>query len=217
MGYYNPIYIYGVDKLPRRCAQGRRCRRSHHRRPAARGRRRALPPGAEGRAQLHPPRDADHRRQAPAGGAREHLGLCLLRLDHRHHRLGVRRYAAQVAEAVGAHQAPHHAAGRGRLRRARRPQQAARDRAADADGVVVGSALIDVLSAIARCAGQGDAENRASRGRVAATSPGVRSATLGTGVALRALFDLHLRVRSVAAPRGFPKSVAGLGEACLSI
>ena len=87
MGYYNPIYIYGVDAFPRRREGGRR-RRADRRRPAARGGRGAVPAGAQGRPQLHPARDADHRRQAPAGGAREHVGLRLLRLDHRHHRRG---------------------------------------------------------------------------------------------------------------------------------
>ena len=53
--------------------QGRRRRRADRRRSAARGRRGALPAGAAGGAELHPPRDADDRRQAPAGGARETL------------------------------------------------------------------------------------------------------------------------------------------------
>ena len=51
-----------------------------------------VPAGAQGRPQFHPPRDADDRRQAAAGGARQHVGLCLLRLDHRHHRRGGARY-----------------------------------------------------------------------------------------------------------------------------
>ena len=71
MGYFNPIYIYGVERfladaksagvdglivvdLPPEEDDG------------------AVPAGAQGRPRLHPPRDADHRRQAPAGGAREH-------------------------------------------------------------------------------------------------------------------------------------------------
>ena len=80
--------------------QGRRRRRPDRRRSAAGGRRRALPAGAEGRAELHPPGDADDRRQAPAGRAREHVGLCLLRLDHRHHRQRQRPNADEVGEAV---------------------------------------------------------------------------------------------------------------------
>ena len=87
MGYFNPIYRLRRRPLPRRC-QGRRRRRAHRRRPAARGGRRALPAGAAGRARLHPPRDADDRRPAAAGGAREHRRLRLLRVDHRHHRRG---------------------------------------------------------------------------------------------------------------------------------
>ena len=87
MGYYNPIYIYGVERfladakaagvdglivvdLPPEEDDG------------------AVPAGAQGRAQFHPPRHADHRRQAAADRAHQHLGLRLLRLDHRHHRLG---------------------------------------------------------------------------------------------------------------------------------
>ena len=42
MGYYNPIYIYGVDEVSRR-RQGRRRRRPDRRRPAARGGRGAVP------------------------------------------------------------------------------------------------------------------------------------------------------------------------------
>ena len=99
MGYYNPIYIYGVDSFLADAKAGRR-RRADHRRPAARGGRGAVPAGAEGRAQLHPAGDADHRRQAPAGGAREHLGLRLLRLDHRHHRRGRARRRQRSRAAV---------------------------------------------------------------------------------------------------------------------
>ena len=59
-------------QIPRRC-QVRRRRRPDHRRPAAGGRHRTVPAGDEGRAQFHPAGDADHRRQAPARGAREHV------------------------------------------------------------------------------------------------------------------------------------------------
>jgi tryptophan synthase alpha chain len=69
MGYYNPIYIYGVDAFLAD-AKRRRRRRADRRRPAAgRGRELCLP-ALKARAELHPPGDADHRRQAPAGGAR---------------------------------------------------------------------------------------------------------------------------------------------------
>ena len=87
MGYYNPIYVYpneaflddaaaaGVDGLivvdvpPE--ADDELCL-----------------PAVEARAQFHSPRRADDRRQAPAGRAAQHLGLPLLRVDHRHHRHG---------------------------------------------------------------------------------------------------------------------------------
>ena len=87
MGYYNPVYVYPARALPRR-RQGRRRRRPHHRRPAARSRRGAVPAGHRPRPQLHPPGHADHGRQAPAGGARQHVGLPLLCLHYRHHRHG---------------------------------------------------------------------------------------------------------------------------------
>ena len=85
MGYYNPIYIYprerflddavaaGVDGLivvdvpPEADAE-------------------LCLPARDARAQLHPAGHADHRRQAPAGRARQHLGVSLLRVDHGHHR-----------------------------------------------------------------------------------------------------------------------------------
>ena len=85
MGYYNPIYVYpneafladamaaGVDglivvDLPPE-ADDELCL-----------------PATAGGAQFHPPGHADDRRQAPAGGAAEHLRLPLLRVDHRHNR-----------------------------------------------------------------------------------------------------------------------------------
>ena len=80
--------------------QGGRRRRPDRRRPAARGGRRAVPAGARGRARLHPPRHADHRRRAPAGGAAQHLGLRLLRLGRRHHRVAHAATSRQVASAV---------------------------------------------------------------------------------------------------------------------
>ena len=49
MGYYNPIYIYGVERFLADAKAGRR-RRPDRRRPAARGGRRAVPAGARGRA-----------------------------------------------------------------------------------------------------------------------------------------------------------------------
>ena len=100
-------------------------------------------PALAGRHQLHPPGDADHRRHAPAGRARQHVGLCLLRLDHRHHRRG-RAGRRQGRRRGGAHQAPHQAAGRRGLRRAQR-RAGARASRASADGVVVGSALVDAV------------------------------------------------------------------------
>ena len=103
MGYYNPIYIYprerflddaeaaGVDGLiivdvpPE--ADDELC----------------LPAIARGLnfIRLATP---DHGRQAPAGRARQYLGLSLLRLDHRHHRHGGPRREARSRTGC-AHQA----------------------------------------------------------------------------------------------------------------
>ena len=118
MGYYNPIYVYGVERFLADAKSGRR-RRADRRRSAAGGRYRIVPAGAAGGLQFHPSRHADDRRQAAAGRARQHLGLRLLRLDHRHHR---RRRARprQGRGRGGAHQAAHQAAGLRRLRRAHR-------------------------------------------------------------------------------------------------
>ena len=102
-GYYNPVYVYPARALPRR-RESRRRRRPPHRRPAARGRRGAVPAGHRPRPQLHPPRHADHGRQAAAGGSRQYVGLSLLRLHYRRHR--------------------HRRARRGRRARPRRPHQA---------------------------------------------------------------------------------------------
>ena len=123
MGYYNPIYIYGVDQFPRRCRIRRR-RRPDHRRSAARRGRRTVPAGDAGRAQFHPAGDADHRRQAAARGAREYVGLCLLRLDHRHHRQRQRQYR-RGRRGGRPDQAAHPIAG---LRRLRHPDPGSRPR-----------------------------------------------------------------------------------------
>jgi tryptophan synthase alpha chain len=98
MGYYNPIYLRR-RALPRRRQGGRR-RRADRRRPAARGGRRALPAGAR-RAGLNfirlaTPTTDDKRLPRRA---RQHLGLRLLRLDHRHHR---RRRADDAARSRAA-------------------------------------------------------------------------------------------------------------------
>ena len=87
MGYYNPIYIYGVTKFLADAKAAGVDGLIVVDLPPEEDEELCLP-GAQGRIEFHPARDADHRRQAAAGGAREHLGLRLLRLDHRHHRLG---------------------------------------------------------------------------------------------------------------------------------
>ena len=126
MGYYNPIYIYGVDSF---LADAKAA-------------------GVDGLIVVDLPPEEDDELCLPALEAGlnfirlatpttddkrlpavldEHLGLRLLRLDHRHHRRGGAR-CRQGRRRGRAHQAPHQAAGRGRLRRADR-RAGARDRA----------------------------------------------------------------------------------------
>ncbi len=97
-----------------RC-QGGRDRRADRRRPAPRGRRRTVHPGAKGRAELHPPGDAHDRRQAPAQGADQHQRVRLLRLDHRDHRRG-RGAGGRCRPRGGADQGADRPAGDRRLR-----------------------------------------------------------------------------------------------------
>ena len=103
-------------QIPGRC-EGGRCRRLDRGRSSAGGRQRAVPARAQGRPEFHPPRDADDRRQAASGRAREHIGLCLLRLDHRHYRHRGAECRARHRRG-GAHQAAYSLAGCGRFRRA---------------------------------------------------------------------------------------------------
>ena len=142
MGYYNPIYIYGVDKF---LADAKAA-------------------GVDGLIVVDLPPEEDEELCLPALKA----GLNFIRLatpttdDKRLPAVlantsgfvyyvsitGITGTAApdagKVAAAVDAHQAPHRAAGRGRLRRAHAPSRRAPSRAG-ADGVVVGSALVDAL------------------------------------------------------------------------
>ena len=69
MGYYNPIYVYGVDRFLADAKAAGVDGLIVVDLPPEEDEELCLP-ALEGRAQLHPPRDADHRRQAPAGGAR---------------------------------------------------------------------------------------------------------------------------------------------------
>ena len=99
MGYYNPIYIYGVDRFLADAKAAGVDGLIVVDLPPEEDDELCLPALKAG-LELHPPGDADHRRQAAAGGAREHLGLCLLRLDHRHHRRALRRIPARSTAAV---------------------------------------------------------------------------------------------------------------------
>ena len=161
MGYYNPIYSRGVGRFLAEAKRGRR-RRPDHRRPAARGGRGALPAGTGGGAELHPPRHANHRRPPAAPGADQHLGLCLLRRDHRHHRRrrGQRRRGRpggrpdQGRDAAAGLRRLRHPHPRGRRRdRRRRRRRGGRlgDRRADRRGRFP-AAVLDFVRSLAKAA-----------------------------------------------------------------
>ena len=99
MGYYNPIYVYGVDAFLADAKSAGVDGLIVVDLPPEEDAELCLP-ALQGRPQFHPPRDADDRRQAAADGAREHVGLRLLRLDHRHHRLGRAGPERRSREAV---------------------------------------------------------------------------------------------------------------------
>ena len=85
MGYYNPIYQYGVDRFLAdfKAAGGRR---ADHRRSAAGGGGRTCLPALKAGVNFIRLATPDDRRQAPAQGAEQHQRLRLLRLHHGHHR-----------------------------------------------------------------------------------------------------------------------------------
>ena len=173
MGYYNPIYIYGVDQF---LADAKAA-------------------GVDGLIVVDLPPEEDEELCLPALKA----GLNFIRLatpttdDKRlpavlnntsgfvyyvsitghYRRGGARRRQGQRRGC--AHQAPHQTAGRGRLRRANRGT-GARHRA-DADGVVVGSALVDALrSSLDKNGKAGPGTVKAVTTLVSALAEGVRSA-----------------------------------------
>ena len=91
MGYYNPIYIYGSDRFLADAKAAGVDGLIIVDLPPEEDDELCLPALKAG-TQFHPAGDADHRRQASADGAHEYLGLCLLRLDHGHHRCGCAGY-----------------------------------------------------------------------------------------------------------------------------
>ena len=93
MGYYNPIYIYGVDKFLDDALDAGIDGLIVVDLPPEMDDELCIP-ALEGH-QFHPAGDADDRRQAPAQGAEEHVGLRLLCVDDRHHRFGAARYRAR--------------------------------------------------------------------------------------------------------------------------
>ena len=117
-------------------------------------------PALQGGHQLHPPGHADHRRQAPAEGAAEHLRLRLLCLDDRHHRLGARRHGQgrSAVKRIKGHTDLPVCVGFGV-----KTAEQARAIGASADGVVVGTAIVNAGRQCARPEGRRD--RRSGRGR----------------------------------------------------
>jgi hypothetical protein len=141
--------------------EGRGRRRPDRRRSAAGGGRGIVPAGAEGRRQFHPSRHADDRRQAPARRSANTSGFVYYvsitgvtgrgdaRLFESGRRGGAHQGSYEPAVAVGF--GVKNAGPRRRI-------------AAHADGVVVGTALIDALKASLDADGKATPTNAASRG-----------------------------------------------------
>ena len=115
MGYYNPIYIHGVARFLEGAKSAGVDGLIVVDLPPEEDDE-LVPAGAEVGPCLHPSRHTDDGRQAAPQGARQYRGLCLLRIDHRHHGSGDARLRRRRGGGV-ADQAPHPASGRRRLRR----------------------------------------------------------------------------------------------------
>ena len=115
MGYYNPIYIYGVDKFLADAKSAGVDGLIVVDLPPEEDEELCLPALKAGLnfIRLATPTTDDRRLPAVLD---EHVGLCLLRLHHRHYRHGRARHR-QGHDGGRAHQAAHEAPGRGRLRR----------------------------------------------------------------------------------------------------
>ncbi len=141
MGYYNPIYRYGVPRfldeakaagvdglivvdLPPEHDDG------------------AVPAGAGGRDRLHPAGDADHRRQAPADGAAQRARASSTMSRSRGSPAPSRPTAGEVDQGGGAAAAAHRRCRWRWASASRTPAQAA-EVSRVADAAVVGSALVE--------------------------------------------------------------------------
>ena len=118
MGYYNPIYQYGVAKFLADAKDAGVDGLIVVDLPPEEDEELCLPAKAAGLA-FHPPRHADHRRQAPARRAAQYRGLRLLRLHRRHHRHPLGRRCRYLPGGDAA-EAPYRSAGRRRLRHPQR-------------------------------------------------------------------------------------------------
>jgi len=142
---YNPVYVYGVEAFLRD-AKARRRGWIDYRRSAARGGFRALPARSCGGAQFHPPRDTDDGRRPAASRSRPYLGFVyyvsitgITGAPPRNLPRLLRRWAASRRNEL---------AGRGRL--CVKNAGSLPPIAAHANGVVVGSAIVEALARLAR-------------------------------------------------------------------
>ena len=161
MGYYNPIYIYGVDKFLVDAKSAGVDGLIIVDLPPEEDTELCLPAMKAGLnfIRLATP---DHRRQAAAGGARQYLRLCLLRLHHRHHRQRQRRYRPRSARPSPASSGiPDCRSVSASASAPRKPPAKSRNHA---DGAVVGTALVDALR------GSLDADGRATGKTVGAVA-----------------------------------------------
>ena len=157
MGYYNPIYVYGVEGSSRDAKAAGVDGLIVVDLPPEEDDELCLPALEAGLAfiRLATPTTDDARLPAVLANTSR---LRLLRLDHRHHRrrrVAIRRPSARRSSASSAIRPCRSLSGS-----ACKNAQSAAAIAAHADGVVVGSALIDVLKASL------DAEGRAGRDTV---------------------------------------------------
>ena len=141
MGYYNPIYIYGNERFLADAKAAGVDGLIIVDLPPEEDEELCLPALKAGLnfIRLADPHD---RRQTAAKGAHQYVGLRLLRLGDGRNRDRCARHK-QGDRGGRADQTPHPASCRGRLRSENRP--ASRAIAEGADGVVVGSALVDAL------------------------------------------------------------------------
>ena len=172
MGYYNPIYVYGVDKFLMDAKAAGADGFIIVDLPPEEDDEFCIPALKAGH-ELHPPRHADHRRQARAHRVQQHQRLRLLRLGARHHRhqgAGPEEREGQC-QPPGKHTPLPICVGFGV-----KTAEQARAIAKDADGVVVGSALVSAVEKSLTKAGKPTSKTaKAVHALVSEIAQGVRS------------------------------------------